>query len=66
MLPGFHGRHCCWAVEIIVQANVYRFEVIALHRRGKTVVGPYGDKNRAVRMEKIYPRIKPLLPAPIQ
>jgi len=32
VLPGFHGRHCRRPVEIIVQANVYRFEVIALQQ----------------------------------
>jgi hypothetical protein len=32
VLPGLHGRYCYRAVEVIVQANVYSFEVIALQQ----------------------------------
>jgi hypothetical protein len=29
MLPGFHGCHCDGPVEVIVQANVYGFDVVS-------------------------------------
>jgi hypothetical protein len=32
LLPGFHGRYCRWPMEIIMQANVDRFEVVALQQ----------------------------------
>jgi V8-like Glu-specific endopeptidase len=38
-------------------------EVVALHRRGKTVLGPYADRNRAVRIQEICPRLRPFVPS---
>ena len=39
MLPRFHGRYCYGPVEIIVQADVYRFDVVALQQL--VVIGRY-------------------------